>query len=82
LGINFFDDVAWFNKEGFEAALFYGVLFFLLETGQAETIAELAAAFARAEEASGYRLDGLLDSLSGGGGPDKTYKKPKEKKKK
>ncbi|MDR1240187.1 MAG: alpha-amylase [Treponema sp.] len=35
LGINFFDDAAWFNKEGFEAALFYGSLFFLLESDAA-----------------------------------------------
>ncbi|MDR1105696.1 MAG: alpha-amylase, partial [Treponema sp.] len=31
LGINFFEDVTWFNKEGFEDALFYGSLFFTLE---------------------------------------------------
>ncbi|MDR1277315.1 MAG: alpha-amylase [Treponema sp.] len=35
LGINFFEDVTWFNKEGFEAALFYGSLFFTLESGAA-----------------------------------------------
>jgi hypothetical protein len=98
LGINFFDDVTWFNKEGFEAALFYGSLFFTLESDAAlaeysgkkkkagagkkektasakaaplrwrdrvKIIAELAEALTRAEETSGYRLDGLLDTLSG-----------------
>jgi hypothetical protein len=33
-----------------------------------ERIAELAAALDRAEESSGYRLDRLLDKLSGGNG--------------
>jgi hypothetical protein len=113
LGINLFEDVTWFNKEGFEAALFYGSLFFTLENDAAfeecagkkkaaptkgkkakavpaaggdsapaipgkaaplswpertGIIAELSEALARAEEASGYRLDGLLDSLAGTGG--------------
>jgi hypothetical protein len=124
LGINFFEDVTWFNKEGFDAALFYGALFAVLEndaafeeyggrkksaaakagkkaragnaaagTGaaaegsaapgrpakapipwpeRAGIIAELSAALVRAEEVSGYRLDGLLDSLAGTGGkPEK-----------
>jgi hypothetical protein len=110
LGINFFEDVTWFNKEGFEDALLYGSLFFTLESGAAleeyaggkkktakvrggkkpaspeapvpasvakapapplswpermDMIAELAEALTQAEAASGYRLDGLLDSLSG-----------------
>ena len=108
LGFNLFDDVTWFNKEGFEEALFYGALFFTLESGAAfeeylgmkksaktkgrksgvpeaaapekpakpplpwpervEIIAGLSNALTRAEKASGYRLDGLLDSLSGGNG--------------
>ena len=112
LGINFFDDVTWFNKEGFEATLFYGSLFFLLESDRAfeeygakkksakpgrakipknavkeaqeaapvsgvktgplswmeraGIIAGLSQALGRAEKKSGYRLDGLLDYLSGG----------------
>jgi hypothetical protein len=110
LGINFFDDVTWFNKEGFEETLFYGALFFALESGAAfeeyrgekksaktkgrksgaveapaaaagkpakpplpwpervDIIAGLSEALVRAEKASGYRLDGLLDTLSGGNG--------------
>ena len=32
LGINTFDDVTWFNKEGFENTLFYGGLFLALES--------------------------------------------------
>jgi hypothetical protein len=96
LGINFFEDVTWFNKEGFEDALFYGALFLTLENEAAfeepgkkaktkagpkaaagtkaaslhwrdrvKIIAELSAALNIAEAASGYRLDGLLDSLAG-----------------
>jgi hypothetical protein len=110
LGINFFDDVTWFNKEGFEEALFYGSLFFLLENNgafeeysggkkksakpgtvkklkavesagpdragkapiprpdRAVMIAVLSDVLARAEKASGYRLDGLLDRLAGENG--------------
>jgi hypothetical protein len=112
LGINFFDDATWFNKEGFEETLFYGSLFFLLESGgafeeygakkksakagavkspksavketlkavpvsgvktgplswteRAGIIAGLSQALGQAEKKSGYRLDGLLDHLSGG----------------
>ncbi|MDR0486916.1 MAG: alpha-amylase [Treponema sp.] len=32
LGINTFDDVTWFNKEGFNDLLFYGMLFFAIES--------------------------------------------------
>jgi hypothetical protein len=34
LGINTFDDITWFNKEGFESSLFYGTLFFVLESDE------------------------------------------------
>jgi hypothetical protein len=32
LGVNIFDDITWFNKEGFEELLFYGTLFFTVES--------------------------------------------------
>jgi hypothetical protein len=35
LGINVFEDITWYNKEGFDACLFYGSLFFVLESGDA-----------------------------------------------
>jgi len=35
IGVNVFNDVLWFNKEAFESALFYGKLFFVLETDSA-----------------------------------------------
>jgi len=35
IGVNIFNDVTWFNKEAFETALFYGKLFFVLETDSA-----------------------------------------------
>jgi hypothetical protein len=100
LGINYFEDVTWFNKEAFENVLFYAPLFLILESGDAfkgsgkavpavgrsgakkakspeqdkkttvslsrvETIAALALQFARAEEQSAYRLDLLIEGLSG-----------------
>ena len=35
LGINVYDDVSWFNKEGFEDSLFYASLFFIAESDDA-----------------------------------------------
>ncbi|MDR1586055.1 MAG: alpha-amylase [Treponema sp.] len=35
LGINVFDDVTWFNKEGFEDTLFYGAFFLVPENDEA-----------------------------------------------
>jgi hypothetical protein len=85
LGINFFEDAAWFNKEAFEEALFYVPLFLLSGgpgalTGEGPSAAggepaelwlkrldyaaEMANRFARAEAASGYRLDGLIEALA------------------
>jgi glycosidase len=118
LGVNRFEEITWFNKEGFEESLFYGSLFFSLEssgafeplrrpetkdraepggtgpaaadekTGPAAAaaagitapvkgvgplswsdrvgiIAELGKVLTSAEEASGYRLDGLIETLTG-----------------
>jgi len=70
LGINIFDDVAWFNKEGFENALFYSSLFFMME-GSVEIpiderlvrISSIYDVLVKAEEKSGYRFDNLLDIL-------------------
>jgi glycosidase len=76
LGVNIFEGVIWFNKEAFEEALFYAPLFAALESDTAlgmapgaawldriALIAELAEAFAGAEEKSAYQLDGLLEAL-------------------
>jgi hypothetical protein len=78
IGINVFDDVAWFNKESFESALFYGKLFFVIENDGAFSrpmpwlervgrIAEMAEAFEKAEAASGYQLDSLIRLLNADG---------------
>jgi glycosidase len=69
LGINRYQDVIWFNKEGFEESLFYAGLFCLTESGghwlkQAELIAGLEAVLKQAEEASEYKLEGLIEALS------------------
>ncbi|MDR1858120.1 MAG: alpha-amylase, partial [Treponema sp.] len=80
IGANVFDDVTWFNKEAFEAALFYGKLFYVLEGDSAYhaplpwlervgRIAEIAGAMQAAEAASGYRLDSLIQLLAGEGVP-------------
>jgi glycosidase len=73
LGINLYDDILWFNKEGFEAALFYSSLFFLLESDgvvqvpideRIDRIAKVYDVLVKAEEKAEYRLDYLLDSLT------------------
>jgi hypothetical protein len=79
LGINLFEDVVWFNKEAFDAALFYAPLFLLAETdsaftaakpnaadwpGRAERIAAIVEQCGKAGAASGYRLDRLIEGLS------------------
>jgi len=81
LGINFFDDVAWFNKEGFEDALFYSSLFFMMDGSvdipieeRINRITKIYDVLNKAEEKSGYRFDNLLDILT-------TKPKSKEKKK-
>jgi len=86
LGINFFNDVAWFNKEGFEDALFYSSLFFMMETTvlmpieeRIEHIAGIYDVLLKAEAKSEYRFDILLNILTGSGD---TKTKPKENAKK
>jgi hypothetical protein len=76
IGVNIFDDVTWFNKEAFERTLAYGKLFLVLEGDSAypgnmpwlqrvARIAEITGAIQTAEAASGYRLDSLMQLLSG-----------------
>jgi hypothetical protein len=73
LGINIFDDVAWFNKEGFEAALFYSSLFFLVGSDtfvkrpiseRIERISKIYEVLIKAEKKSEYRFDNLIDILT------------------
>jgi hypothetical protein len=87
LGINIFDDVAWFNKEGFEDALFYSSLFFMVDMSvevpaeeRIERITSVYEVLAKAVEKSGYRFDNLFESLTtkpgkaGAGKPAKAEK--------
>jgi hypothetical protein len=76
LGVNRFNDVTWFNKEAFEESLFYLSCFcsaedegslgpaFAAGAGRAAFIAEFDRIMLKAEEKSGYRLDGLITALS------------------
>jgi hypothetical protein len=74
LGINLFDDVLWFNKEGFDAALFYSSLFFMVD-GSVESaveerldrIVKIYDVLTKAEEKAEYRFDVLLDNLTSKG---------------
>ena len=70
LGINIFDDVTWFNKEGFEDTLFYASLFLMTENHgkipideRISRITQIYDVLKKAQEKSGYRLDNLLDNL-------------------
>ncbi|MDR0321644.1 MAG: alpha-amylase [Treponema sp.] len=90
LGINFFNDVPWFNKEGFEDALFYSSLFFMVEgtikmpiEEKIERISNIYDVLAKAEEKSEYRFDNLLDILTAKpkkAGAKKPVAKPSAKK--
>jgi hypothetical protein len=73
LKVNFFEDVFWFNKEAFEEALFYVPYLGLLETGTAEAknIAAITNQFKKAEKASGYKLERLLELFSAKPGKQK-----------
>jgi hypothetical protein len=70
LGINIFEDVAWFNKEGFDDALFYTSLFFMVEGSvkismeeRIDRIIKIYDVLKKAEEKSKYRFDNLLEYL-------------------
>ncbi|MDR1444039.1 MAG: alpha-amylase [Treponema sp.] len=75
LGVNRFNDATWFNKEAFEETLRYSSLFLLAEDAaalgtasaadRAAFITALNRAMLKAEQASGYRLDKLIQILSG-----------------
>jgi len=71
LGINFFNDIPWFNKEGFEDALFYSSLLFMIEgsivkttEAKVECIAGIYDVLIKAEAKSEYRFDVLVDILT------------------
>jgi hypothetical protein len=64
LGINVFNDESWFNKEGFETALFYGSLFAAVETGMTDRITQVCKTLQKAQAESGYRLDRFINLLT------------------
>jgi len=43
IGINHFNNITWFNKEAFEASIFYGKLFYVLESDSAFISSEQSA---------------------------------------
>ncbi|MCL2441766.1 MAG: alpha-amylase family glycosyl hydrolase [Treponema sp.] len=71
LGINFYNDIPWFNKEGFEDALFYSSLFFMIEGSismptetKVNSISSIYDVLVKAEAKSEYRFDVLVDILT------------------
>jgi len=64
LGINIYNDVSWFNKEGFENALFYSSLFLMTEGKCIDRVTGIYDVLAKAEKKSEYRFDVLLDILT------------------
>jgi len=64
LGINIYDDITWFNKEGLEDALYYSSLLFAVEnTTLIDRIAEVKELLIKAADKSDYRFDNLIDNL-------------------
>jgi hypothetical protein len=72
LGFNIFDDITWFNKEGFYNTLLYASIFLLTECDsivpvpvdqRIKNIADINKTLTAAEEKSGYRLDNFIDYL-------------------
>jgi hypothetical protein len=87
IGVNVYDDVSWFNKEKFEAALKFipEILACDFDAGLDATLDakldEYVQAYSKAEALSAYRLDKFIDALSGGA-PGAAAKKPGGKAKK
>ncbi|MDR0526535.1 MAG: alpha-amylase [Spirochaetaceae bacterium] len=67
LGINIWEGAVYFNKESFGEALFFSAVFAAQYSGgaKAETFVQ---ELSRAESASGYRIEALIDSLGAAGG--------------
>jgi hypothetical protein len=69
IGVNVFNDVAWFNKEKFEAALRFVPRALCAAYSTYPQLEEICASYVKvytaAEEASGYRLDALIEALTG-----------------
>jgi glycosidase len=71
LGVNLFNDITWFNKEGFEDALYYSALFLAAENcstlslqEKIDRVVEVYNVLDKAKEKSGYRLDKVVDILT------------------
>ncbi|MDR0323194.1 MAG: alpha-amylase [Treponema sp.] len=71
LGINIFDDVIWFNREGFEDALFYSSIFLLIDNvtdlsyeERIDRIVKIYDVLTKAEQKSNFRFDKLLENLT------------------
>ena len=70
LGINLYDDAVWFNKEGFDDALFYTACFIMTDFSsgvsvdeQVKRISGVFDVLVKAEDKSEYRFDKMLDNL-------------------
>jgi hypothetical protein len=73
LGINVFDDVTWFSKEGFEDILFYGAFFLALENSAAF---EAALPAAGTGSPAGADAAGAADSTGAASGEVSPGKAP------
>jgi len=83
LGINLFDDAVWFNKEGFEDALFYSLCFFIIDGSldisvneKYNCVSSIYNVLTKAKNKSEFRFDTLLDIITSK--PKKTVKKTGE----
>jgi hypothetical protein len=74
LGVNSYQGVTWFAREGWRELIDWALLLDLVDApASAKPSADVAARLLAAGDASGYRIDRLLDGLGGGpaaaGGP-------------
>ncbi|MCL2214313.1 MAG: alpha-amylase family glycosyl hydrolase [Treponema sp.] len=88
LGINLFDDAVWFNKEGFEDALFYTACFFMIDwtlgipmDEKYNCITGTYDVLMKAKAKSNYRFDTLLNTLTSKPGRKKSETNAKGRKK-
>jgi hypothetical protein len=70
LGINLYDDIVWYNKEGFETALFYTSLLISIDSSLCKSqdklnrIADIYELLKNADKKSEFRFDFLIDILT------------------
>jgi hypothetical protein len=71
IGINLFDDIVWYNKEGFDNALLYSSLFYAIDNitdipmnEKVTRISDIYNILKQAEEKSEFQFNNLIERLT------------------